>query len=162
MEDEDEKTNLLKKYFSKRRLFITISAFIVILIMLAYTIISPYFMRIDPIPSEGYYVDEIEGEIGQVTCMLCLDANHFLVCEIEKDAVILHKIESYILTDERVLKEGLNNPHGLYYDGEFLYISERGKLTKNEFFGTGPSDWSIGNSTILVDGIPSGLSLIHI
>ena len=56
-------------------------------------------MRIDPIPSEGYYVDEIEGERGQVTCMLWLDANHFLVCEIEKDAVILHKIESYILTD---------------------------------------------------------------
>lgn len=156
MDDQDEKSDTFKKYFSKRGLFITISAFIVILIMLAYTIISPYFMRIDPIPSEGYYVDEIDGEIGQVTCMLWLDSNHFLVCEIEKNAVILHKIESYVLTDERILKEGLNNPHGLYYDGEFLYISERGKLTKNEFFGTEHSNWSIGNSTILVDGIPSG------
>ena len=88
--------------------------------------------------------------------MLWLDSSHFLVCEIEKNAVILHKIESYVLTDERILKDGLNNPHGLHYDGEFLYISERGRLTKNEFLGTGPSNWSIGNSTILVDGIPSG------
>ena len=70
MDNQDEKSDTFKKYFSKRGLFITISAFIVILIMLAYTIFSPYFMRIDPIPSEGYYVDEIDGEIGQVTCML--------------------------------------------------------------------------------------------
>ncbi|MED5376424.1 MAG: hypothetical protein VX892_07945, partial [Candidatus Thermoplasmatota archaeon] len=87
MEEDVERSNPLKKYFSKRGLFITTSAFFVILIMLAYTILSPYFMRIDPIPSEGYFVDEIEGEIGQVTCMLWLDSSHFLVCEIEKNAV---------------------------------------------------------------------------
>ena len=79
MDDEDEKDNRLRKYFSKRGLFISISAIIIILLMLTYSILSPYFMRIEPIPSEGYYVEEIEGEIGQVTCMLWLDSNHFLV-----------------------------------------------------------------------------------
>ena len=156
MDNESENGNPLKRYFSKRGLFMAISVIGVILIMLAYTIFSPYFTRIDPIPSQGYQVNEIDGEIGQVTCMIWLDSNHFLVCEIEQDAVILHKIESYVLTEERILKDGLNDPHGLYYDGEFLYISEKGKLTKNEFIGTEPSNWSVGNSTILVDGIPSG------
>ena len=58
MDDEDEKDNRLRKYFSKRGLFITISAIIIILLMLTYSILSPYFMRIEPIPSEGYYVEE--------------------------------------------------------------------------------------------------------
>ena len=124
--------------------------------MITYSIISPYFTRIDPIPSEGYVVGEIKGELGQTTCMLWLDSNHLLVCEIEKDAIIIHKIEGDVLTEELILIDGLNNPHGIHYDGEFLFISESGKLTKNKFIGNGMSDWAIENSTILVEGIPSG------
>lgn len=156
MDEQKEKDRILRNLFSKRRVIISFSVIFVIVILLAYSIFSPYFMRINPVPSEGYYVDEIDGNIGQSTCLFWLDSSHLLVCEIEKDAIILYTYESDTLSNERILKDGLNNPHGIHVDGDYLYISESGKLTKNELIGSGPGDWKIGNSTILVDGIPSG------
>ena len=150
---DGSKSSFLTK---KRGFMIGATAIILIISFLAYSVISPYFIRVDPIPSDGYSVIQIEGEIGQTTCMHWVSNHHLLVCDVNVGAIIIHTVEEDILIESRVLKDELDNPHGIHHDGNRLFISEKGKLTRSEIIGDDPSNWEIVNSTILVEGIPSG------
>ena len=66
--------------------------------ILSYSIISPYFVRVDPIPTDGYFVEEIDGDIGRSTCIFWIDEHYLLVCEVDLGAIVLHKLDSKKLT----------------------------------------------------------------
>ena len=72
------------------------TALILVISILAYSVISPYFVRVDPIPTDGYSVIQIEGEIGQTTCMHWVSNNHLLVCDVNLGAIVIHTIEEDI------------------------------------------------------------------
>ena len=152
VDDVKNKTKITRK----QRFVVFFAVILVIIGLLAYSIIAPYFVRVEPIPTDGYMVGKIDGEIGQTTCMQWVDSEYIIVCDVGLGALVMYKIEENKLVENRILTDELNNPHGIHIDGNILFISESGKLTRSEIIGNETSDWEIVNTTILVEGIPSG------
>ena len=130
---------------------------VVILILgyIAYSALGAYLTRTDPIPLENHVVIDVEGNIGQATCMNWLDARHLIVSDAGEGSVIVYTLSENQLTKDTTLLSGLQNPHGIHIDNNTLYLSERGRLTAYPFTGELPSEWNFTESRILVEGIPA-------
>ena len=66
---------------------------IVVLLLLgyiAYSALGAYLMRTDPIPLENHVVIDVQGNIGQATCMNWLDERHLIVCDAGEGSVIVY------------------------------------------------------------------------
>ena len=67
---------------------------------IAYSALGVYLTRTDPIPLENHVVIDIEGNIGQATCMDWLDEKHLIVCDAGEGSVIL-----YTLSENQITKD---------------------------------------------------------
>lgn len=122
---------------------------------IAYSALGVYLTRTDPIPQENHVVIDIEGNIGQATCMDWLDEKHLIVCDAGEGSVIVYTLSENQITKDTTLLSGLQNPHGIHIDNSTLYLSEQGKLTAYPFTGDLPNEWTFTDSRILVEGIPA-------
>ena len=122
---------------------------------IAYSALGVYLTRTDPIPQENHVVIDIEGNIGQATCMDWLDEKYLIVCDAGEGSVIVYTLSENQITKDTTLLSGLQNPHGIHIDNSTLYLSERGKLTAYPFTGDLPNEWNFTDSRILVEGIPA-------
>ncbi|MBD18311.1 MAG: hypothetical protein CMB13_01530 [Euryarchaeota archaeon] len=123
---------------------------------IVYSALGVYLTRTDPIPRESHVVViDIEGDIGQATCMDWLDEKHLIVCDAGEGSVTLYTLSENQITKDSTLLSGLQNPHGIHIDNSTLYLSERGKLTAYPFTGNSPNEWNFTDSRILVEGIPA-------
>ena len=136
---------------------ISLGAIVVLLLLgyIAYSALGAYLMRTDPIPLENHVVIDVQGNIGQATCMNWLDERHLIVCDAGEGSVIVYTLKEERLTKHTTLLSGLQNPHGIHIDNSTLYLSERGKLTAYPFTGDLTSEWNFGESRILVEGVPA-------
>ncbi|DAC24325.1 MAG TPA: hypothetical protein D7H85_06810 [Candidatus Poseidoniales archaeon] len=155
---EDFKPSLENGIRPRRRWKVIAIASTVTILLLGYTAYSAlgvYLTRNDPIPVENYTVIDIEGNIGQATCMTWLDDKHLIVCDVGQGSIIVYTLSEGQLIEGTSLLSGLQDPHGVHIDNSTLYVSERGRLTAHPFTGNLPHEWNFSESRVLVEGIPA-------
>ena len=138
-----------------RRVVIAVAVVISLLGYIVYATLGPYLTRTDPIPLDQHVVIDVEGGVGDATCMTWVDEVHLLVCDAGQGRVVVYTLSGEKLTESRILLDDLQNPHGIHIENNTLYLSERGRLTAHLFTGDQASDWVITESRVLVEGIPA-------
>ena len=138
-----------------RRVVIAVAVVISLLGYIVYATLGPYLTRTDPIPLDQHVVIDVEGGVGDATCMMWVDGVHLLVCDAGQGSVGVYTLSGEKLTESRTLLDDLQNPHGIHIENNTLYLSERGRLTAHLFTGDQASDWVVTESHVLVEGIPA-------
>ena len=121
----------------------------ILLFLLVAREIYPY---VEPLNSEvvdGYTIEKIATGFGGPTCLEWADENRLLMCD--RDGGRLLSLNASDDFSSTTLLSGLNNPHGVHVSQNHVFISEEGKLTRYNH-----TNFSLENSTILVEGVPSG------
>ena len=117
----------------------------------------PWVTSGDPEVAEGFQMTEVADGIGAPTCLNWVDSTWLLICDNDADAIHLFRLETDgSVTHERVFVDGFDQPQGLHLDGDRLFVSDRGRLTRFDLDGANPDAWSPANRTVLIEGIPAG------
>ena len=76
---------------SRWKVIALVSAIVILILgYIAYSALGAYLTRTDPIPLENHVVIDVEGNIGQATCMNWLDAKHLIVCDAGEGSCLLY------------------------------------------------------------------------
>ena len=92
--------------------------------------------------SDGFEIEKVASGLGGPTCLEWASESELLICDRDGDRILLMNISddhSY-----RTILTGLDNPHGVNFDGNNLYVSQAGKLSKYNV----SDDWQLNNSTV--------------
>ena len=116
----------------------------------------PYADVHEPVVEEGMEVGFLVGNLGGPTCMEWLDNETMLVCDRDGGRIVLLPMAhdgSWQAGKPVTWLDGLDFPHDVALLDETLIVSEAGRLRS---FTLDDERAPTGNSTVLVDGVPTG------
>ena len=122
----------------------------IVFLLLVARQIYPYTTPKNNLLIDGFEIKKVASGLGGPTCLEWASESELLICDRDGDRILLMNI-----TDDysyRTILTGLDNPHGVNFDGHNLYVSQAGKLSKYNV----SDDWQLNNSIVLIDGIPVG------
>ncbi len=122
----------------------------IVFLLLVARQIYPYTTPKNNLLIDGFEIEKVASGLGGPTCLEWASESELLICDRDGDRILLMNISddhSY-----RTILTGLDNPHGVNFDGNNLYVSQAGKLSKYDV----SHDWQLNNSTVLIGGIPVG------
>ena len=121
-----------------------------IVLLLVARQIYPYASPGNNMSIDGFTIERVASGLGGPTCLEWAGEDELLICDRDGDRILLMNTSNEFTYE--VLVSGLNNPHGVHFDGASLFVSEAGKLSKYAV----DENWSTGEKTVLVEGIPVG------
>ena len=124
--------------------------FMVILLMMFARQIYPYTTPLNIVHIDGFEVEKVASGLGGPTCLEWANADELLICDRDGDRIMVMNISDDF--EYETILTGLDRPHGVHFDGESLFVSEAGRLSR---YSVG-ENWSLGERVILVDDIPIG------
>tara|TARA_B100001250_G_scaffold408697_1_gene431564 strand:+ start:343 stop:1416 length:1074 start_codon:yes stop_codon:yes gene_type:complete len=124
--------------------------FAIIFLLLFARQIYPYTTPKNTILIDGFEIEKIASGLGGPTCLEWANADELLICDRDGDRILVMNISNDF--DYQTIISGLDNPHGVHYTGDQLFVSEEGQLTRYDV----NLDWELSNKQILIEGIPSG------
>ena len=143
---------------SKKNLRRGVSAALLVMVLFLLNIAWPHLVPPTPKPAHGFSVEVMSDDLGAPTCLEWVDSEWLLVCDNDADAIALHHLDGAVITLDRHLAEGFEQPQGVLYDADSnrLFVSDRGRLTRFDVSGGGPADWLVENRSVLIEGVPAG------
>ena len=135
-----------------------------VLILFAHHIIQ-FTGWIDPDVKEGYTIDKVAEDLGGPACLEWVYGNYLIVCDRDEGRLVLLEFDvgavrwDWEPIERHTWIDGLNQPHDILIQGDFILISERGQLTRINHTGL-DTMWMDGmrskERVTLVEGVPTG------
>jgi glucose/arabinose dehydrogenase len=122
----------------------------IIVLLLFARQIYPYTTPLNNVNIYGFEIEKVASGLGGPTCIEWVSSEELLICDRDGDRILLMNISDDF--DYQVIIDGLNNPHDVHFDGDVLFVSEAGKLSKYNI----SSDWQVGEKIVLIEDIPVG------
>ena len=90
--------------------------------------IYPYATPLNRVHIDGFAVEKVASGLGGPTCIEWVSDDELLICDRDGDRILLMTVSSDF--EYETIISGLNNPHGVHFDGESLFVSEAGMLSR--------------------------------
>lgn len=111
--------------------------------------IYPYTEPLNAEAIDGFEIEKLASGFGGPTCMTWAEADLLLMCDRDGGRILLLNASQDF--SHTTIISNLDHPHGLHLTEDYMIVSEEGVLAKYQ-----RSNWTFGNRSILVEGIPSG------
>ena len=103
---------------------------------------------------EGYRFDVFARDLGRLRLMQMTDTGDLMVSGYRDGNILLLKADrdgDGQSDGQAILREGLNQPHGLLLERATLYVAEEQRVVRYDFDGA-----KLENERVILDGIPGG------